>query len=86
MPGAGVLGVSPEELSAWAQGYLAGWDRADAAAGRDLPHEEPVKLHLVRGIERAGRRQLWDLMVMAGEYPDPEEIERRLWTHPTTSG
>jgi hypothetical protein len=33
----------------------------------------------IGALERAGRRRLWDQMVLAGEYPDPEEIERRLW-------
>lgn len=72
--------VSPDELIAWAAGYLAG----AAAAARDPDLEAPARRWSVRDLERAGRRRLWDLMVLAGEVPTEEEIERRLWEHPNT--
>jgi hypothetical protein len=68
-----------DPLHAWALGFLAGWDRADELAGHD-GQPAPARIPIVRTLERAGRRRLWDLMVLAGEDPDPDEIERRLWT------
>lgn len=62
----------------WARGYLAGWDR-----GRELePLEQPAPARTwsLRDLERAGRRRMWDQMVLRGEFPDLEEIERNLWT------
>lgn len=76
--------MTDDELVAWAAGYVAGWTSSDELAELD-GRPEPPKLNLVRDIERAGRRRMWDLMVLAGEYPDPEEIERRLWEHRKSS-
>lgn len=70
--------LTPRELARWTAGYLAGWDRSDELAALD-GRPEPAYRVSIRDMERAGRRQLWDAMVRAGEYPDPEEIERRLW-------
>jgi len=42
------------------------------------PEPEPGHVATWRHLERAGRRALWDAMVMAGEYPDPDVIEQRL--------
>lgn len=70
--------MTDDELVAWAAGYLAG----AAAAARDPEFEAPpARRWSVRDLERAGRRRIWDLMVMAGEVPTEEEIERRLWEH-----
>lgn len=68
--------MDERELIAWAAGYLAG----AAAAARDPEFEAPpARRWSVRDLERAGRRRIWDLMVLAGEVPTEDEIERRLW-------
>lgn len=68
--------MTDDELVAWGVGYLAG----AAAAGRDPELEAPpARKWSLRDLERAGRRRIWDLMVLAGEVPTEEEIERRLW-------
>lgn len=73
--------MDERELIAWTVGYLAG----AAAAARDPDLEAPpARRWSVRDLERAGRRRLWDLMVLAGEVPTEEEIERRLWEHLST--
>lgn len=71
--------MTDDELVAWGVGYLAG----AAAVARDPELEAPpARKWSLRDLERAGRRRIWDLMVLAGEVPTEEEIERRLWEHP----
>ncbi len=79
VPGLPLGSMTDVELIAWAAGYLAG----SAAAARDPELEAPpARTWSLRDLERAGRRRIWDLMVLAGEVPTEEEIERRLWEHP----
>lgn len=61
----------------WARGYLAGWDRGEL---EPLEQPAPARTWSLRDLERAGRRRMWDQMVLRGEFPDLEEIERNLWT------
>ena len=72
--------MTDDELVAWASGYVSGWDRSDVLAETE-ERPAPARRWSVRDLERAGRRRLWDQMVLAGEYPDPDEIEARLWEH-----
>lgn len=73
--------MSDDELIAWARGYVAGWSSSDELAELD-GRQAPARTWSLRDLERAGRRRLWDQMVLRGEFPDLEEIERNLWIQP----
>lgn len=75
--------MTDDELIAWAAGYVAGWSGSDASAELD-GRPAPARTWSLRDLERAGRRRIWDLMVLAGEVPTEEQIERRLWEHLNT--
>lgn len=61
--------MSPEELIAYARGYVDGWNRSDAnAEWRDHTAEIQEAMRL---SEAAGRRRAWDEAVRRGENPTP---------------
>lgn len=77
-----------DELISWAQGYLAGLDRGEQRPPADDDDYAAIVRAGFRVSERAARSKIWRAMVLAGETPTDDEIERRLWalTQTPTSG
>jgi hypothetical protein len=76
--------MTDDELTAYARGYVDGWERSDVLAeldGRDAP---PVDLG-VSAIERGMWRNAWRQLVLAGENPTDDKIREMLWKLPKSS-
>jgi hypothetical protein len=74
--------MSDDELIRWAEGYLAGAYRQATLDQREDYDYEQYAARVRAGFrtsERAARSKIWRAMVLAGETPTDEEIERRLW-------